>query len=62
MTLRVEIDGESTADEFADLLRSIAEIYGLRAVLAIEHRSLHEFDQCFSGDVPVTAFRRCRSG
>lgn len=43
--LRVEIDGTWTSDEFSDSLRSIADLYGLRAILAIEHESLKEIER-----------------
>ena len=45
--LRVEIDGTWTADEFSDSLRSITEIYGLRAVLGIEQQSLNEMEMYY---------------
>src|SRR5271157_3010404 len=45
--LRVEIDGTWTSEEFSDSLRSIADIYNLRTVLAIEQQSLKEMDMLY---------------
>lgn len=56
--LRVEIDGKWTSDEFSDSLRSIGDIYGLRAILAIEQQSREEEEKSLERRLRRRALRR----
>jgi hypothetical protein len=49
--LRVEIEGEWTAEEFAKSFRSFDELYSLRALIQVEHESLDELEM-YAHDFP----------